>query len=202
MSCEIIKVSDDKLTDESLIKVTDLINSGYLVALPTETVYGIAALPSNHQAVSRLINIKKRTTQDKSFTYHVSNWDMIKKLTREIPKQVESILKNVWPGPLTAILISKDCTKIGLRMPSTPVTLQIIEAIGEPIFLSSANPTGQPPAVNAQEVIKYFAEKLPLIVDAGETSFSQASTVVDFSSNKPHVLREGPLSFEQITNFN
>lgn len=197
MSTEVIKIDPDNPDFEAVEKAASFIRQGKLVAIPTETVYGIAADYANPQAIKRLYQIKGRPL-DKPFTVAIAFQDSMERLAVGLSPLVYKLADKFWPGPLTMVLKSPDNKTIGLRMPNSRVALRIIEASGVDVVLPSANLSGDRPAVSAAEVLSALDGKIDLLVDAGKVELGVESTVVDLTVSPLKVLREGALKKEEL----
>lgn len=199
MKTEVIKVDANNLNFEAIEKAAGYILQGKIVALPTETVYGLAVDSGNPQALKRLYEVKQRTT-DKPFTVAIADKEALEHLAQEVPLLAYKLADKFWPGPLTLVLKSNGEKTIGLRMPNHPVVLRLIEASGVNVVLPSANLSGENPAQSAQEVSRALNSKIDLILDGGKTALGIESTVVDLTQTPFKILREGSLKKEEIEN--
>lgn len=181
-----------------------LLKEGRVVAIPTETVYGLAASAFSDSAVAEIYKIKGRP-QDNPLIVHVSSLEMMRTAVKEITQQAHALAREFWPGPLTIILpksdkISKVVTcgldNVAIRMPSHPVALAIIEKSGLPLAAPSANLSGRPSPTCAAHVRDDLDGKIPLIIDGGMCEVGVESTVITLCSEVPTILRPGiiPLS--------
>jgi len=176
---------------DKISEAAAMIRNGGLVALPTETVYGLAALKDNPASLERLYSVKQRP-RNKPFTVHLSNKDDVDALVEPMPPYAYRFIERYWPGPLTIVAFSKSGEKIGLRCPDHLITQRILKEVGQPVVIPSANLSGYPPAVDADEIEKSFSSKdIDLIVDAGRTALASASTVIDLEFNPFKMIREG-----------
>ena len=197
MSTEVIKTDPNNPEFEAVEKAASFIRQGKLVAIPTETVYGIAADYANPKAVKRLYAIKNRPL-DKPFTVAIAFQDSMERLAVGLSPLVYKLADKFWPGPLTMVLKSPDNKTIGLRMPNSRVALRIIEASGVDVVLPSANLSGDRPAVSAAEVLSCLDGKIDLLVDAGKVELGIESTVLDLTVNPFKILREGALKKDEL----
>lgn len=189
-----------------ITKAVEILKKGKIVALPTETVYGLAVDMFNEGAIKRLYEIKKRDKK-KPFAIAISGIKELKKFVRKIPKKAILLIRKFWPGPLTLILLASDNVpshlisngKIGIRNPRNKTTLKIIKRLGNPIVLTSVNVSGEKSCVTADEIKKTFDKYIDVIVKTEEEISGIESTVVDLSDSKPKILREGSISEEEIT---
>ena len=172
MKTEILPASDEK----SIEKAAALLQNGELVALPTETVYGIAADARNGEAVKKIFVAKGRP-QDNPLIVHVTGPEMLPGLVSEVPERAQLLMAAFCPGPLTIIMprgpeVAAECCAgldtVGIRMPSHPVARAVIEKSGCAFAAPSANLSGKPSPTNAQDVFTDMDGRLPLILDGGE----------------------------------
>ena len=188
-----------KYTMEETEQAASMLRKGGLVAVPTETVYGIAASAEDGVAVQMIYDLKDRD-YDKPVSVLVTGMDMVEKYCQNIPPVAYRLAEKYWPGPLTMILedrevvpamVTADTGTLGVRCPDHPLTLAIIEKAGVPLAAPSANPSGDEPAKTAQEVLDYFNRKIEGVVDGGPCAMGVASTILDLTEEEPKVLREG-----------
>lgn len=194
-------------TDPDCVRLAaDILKNGGLVALPTETVYGLGANGLNPEAVASIFRTKGRP-QDNPLILHISEAAQMELFCHSIPESAYLLAKKFWPGPLTMVLPARDtvpkCTTAGLptvavRCPDCLVTRQIIEAAGVPIAAPSANISGKPSTTTAQHVLDDHNGKLPLIVDGGPCRVGVESTIVDLTEERPRLLRPGGITPEQL----
>ncbi len=184
----------------------ELIRSGELVAIPTETVYGLGADGLNPAAVAKIFAAKGRP-QDNPLILHVADASQMERLCHSIPHTAYALAEAFWPGPLTMVLPVRDtvpkCTTAGLptvavRCPDCAVTREIIRLSGVPIAAPSANLSGKPSTTTAAHVLHDHAGKIPLIVDGGACRVGVESTIVDLTEDRPRLLRPGGITPEQL----
>lgn len=183
-----------------------LIREGQLVALPTETVYGLGANAMDAQACKEIFQVKGRP-QDNPLIVHVANLDMVKSLVERWSPEAELCAEKFWPGPLTLVLektafvpdvVSGGLGTVAVRMPRHPVALRLIEEAGVPIAAPSANLSGKPSPTNGIHVWKDLRGRIPLILDAGVCAVGVESTVLDLTGKTPTILRPGGVTKEQL----
>ena len=183
-----------------------LLAAGQVVAIPTETVYGLAANALDEEAVARIFEAKGRP-QDNPLIVHISALEQMDALTAEIPESVYRMAEHFWPGPLTMVVKKSDIVPsrtsggldtVGIRMPSHPVARAIIDAAGVPLAAPSANTSGKPSPTTARDVLDDMEGKIPAIVDGGACSVGVESTVVDMTGAYPQILRPGAITEEMI----
>ena len=191
---------------EGIARAAELLRQGELVALPTETVYGIAADARNGEAVSKIFVAKGRP-QDNPLIVHVTGPEMLHGLVSEVPERAQLLMAAFCPGPLTIIMprgpeVAAECCAgldtVGIRMPSHPVARAVIEASGCAFAAPSANLSGKPSPTNAQDVFTDMDGRLPLILDGGECDWGVESTVVSVVGEKPTLFRPGHITLEDL----
>lgn len=191
---------------EDTDKAAAMIHKGGLVALPTETVYGLAASAEDGPALVMLYDVKRRDP-DKACAVLVTGMDMVERYCQNIPQGAYRLAEKYWPGPLTMILEDKGVVSpattgesgtLGVRCPNHPVTLEVIRKAGIALSAPSANPSGKPSAKTAQEVLDYFNGHIEGIIDGGPCALGVESTIVDFTGEKPAILREGAIPAQEI----
>lgn len=194
------------LIEDDLDKAADVLRAGGLVAVPTETVYGLAANGLSSGAVAKIYEVKGRP-ETKPISLLVSGMDDVEALCENIPESAYTLAACFWPGPLTMILprkpvvpdvVSAGGATVGVRCPAHEKTLAIIKKAGVPLAAPSANLSGEPSPKNAQRVLEYFNNKIDCVVDGGQCTMGIESTIVDMTVNPPKVLRLGGLSAEKI----
>ena len=184
------------------------IKEGQLVAIPTETVYGLGANGLDENAVAKIFEAKGRP-QDNPLILHVADAADIGKFCHHIPEAAWDLAQAFWPGPLTMVLPALDivpkATTAGLptvavRCPDCQVTRDIIRAAGVPVAAPSANLSGKPSTTTAEHVYHDHAGKFPLIVDGGSSRVGVESTIIDLTEQPPRLLRPGGITLEQLEN--
>ncbi len=184
--------------------VDTLLNGG-VVAMITDTVYGLGADATNAEAIQEIYRIKQRDAA-MAVPLLISDLNMLRHLTPLRDDTVWGLLNLFWPGPLTAILpkypqsfsaLSLDDT-LGVRMPNHAWVLRIIRQLGRPLAMTSANISGEPPAESATVIRDLFGDTLDLILDGGPTGDAPPSTVLDLTSRPWRILREGPITLDQL----
>ena len=191
---------------ETARMAADILKSGELVAIPTETVYGLAADGLNPDAVAKIFQVKGRP-QDNPLILHVTGLEQLDALCHDVPESAYVLAETFWPGPLTMVLPARDivpkCTTAGLptvavRCPDSQITRDIIALAGCPIAAPSANISGKPSTTTAQHVLHDHRGKIPLVVDGGPCRVGVESTIVDLTEDRPRLLRPGGITPEQL----
>ena len=187
-------------------KAAQYLQKGELVAIPTETVYGLGANGLDPTAVAKIFAAKGRP-QDNPLILHIADAKELDKLCHHIPEAAFKLADAFWPGPLTIVLPAKDivpkCTTAGLptvavRCPDCEVTREIIRLAGVPVAAPSANLSGKPSTTTAEHVYHDHNGKLPLIVDGGPCRVGVESTIIDLTETPPRLLRPGGITPEQL----
>lgn len=186
-------------------KVCTMLEKGGVVALPTETVYGLAASIKFPHAIDQIFALKKRPS-DNPLILHVASFEQAKQYCAEVPSGVQVLEETFWPGPLTLVLKAKPglvpenatagLDSIAFRVPNHPLTLQVLEAAG-PLVMPSANLSGKPSATRAEHVEADFGEAFP-VLDGGACRFGMESTVLVFRNARWEIARMGAISSEEF----
>lgn len=183
-----------------------LLRDGKLVAFPTETVYGLGANALDAEAVARIFEAKGRPTSS-PIIVHVSNFEMVRSVAGEWPPAARALATEFWPGPLTLVLkktpavpdvVTAGLNTVGVRMPSHPVALALIEAAGLPIAAPSANRFMQLSPTTAEHVRQGLGDRVNCVLDSGACAVGIESTVLSLASGVPVLLRPGAISRAQI----
>jgi tRNA threonylcarbamoyl adenosine modification protein (Sua5/YciO/YrdC/YwlC family) len=196
----VFKVPPSGFDSAPLEEAAAILRSGGIVALPTETVYGLAASSRIPAAVERLIAVKGRP-EGKPFSYHLASADHIADLVEEVPPLARRLLERYAPGPITLVLPGKKAAGgewVGVRVPGNEIARKVIELAGAPIFLPSANRAGEPPAIDAGGVLGVFDGEIDAVVDGGPSLLKEASAVVRVDASGYEVLREGIVTKEMV----
>ena len=195
-----------KPTSECIKLASDLLKQGEIIAVPTETVYGLAGDCSNPKAIKKIFEAKGRPA-DNPLIVHISNMKMLDLLVTEIPETAKVLAKHFWPGPLTIIMkksnyicneSSAGLDSVGVRMPANKIALEIIEMSNTPFSAPSANISGKPSPTNAFDVFEDMNGKIPLVIDGGDSDAGVESTVISVLNDTPIILRPGVITKEQI----
>lgn len=204
---ELLVVRDIEKDADKLARAAELIKSGALVAIPTETVYGLGANALDEDAVRRIYEVKGRP-QDNPLIIHIADSSELYKYCENVPGEAVLLAERFWPGPLTMILRKKsvisDAVSAGLetvavRCPEHFAALEIIRLAGVPIAAPSANISGSPSPTEPGHVLSDLEGKIPAIVDGGVCRVGLESTIVDLSAKPFCILRPGGITPEQIS---
>lgn len=195
-----------RLTSGEADKAAALLRSGKLVALPTETVYGLAADATQETAVQAVYDAKGRPEQ-KPLNVLVDGMAMAEAVCRDIPADAYKLAQAFWPGPLTMILrgngalppiVPAGGATQGVRCPDHPDTLAVIRALGRPLACPSANLSGRPSPKSAGEVLAQLGGRIDAVLDGGPCAVGVESTILDLTAAPYRVLRQGGLGRERI----
>lgn len=198
----VLRPADEAGIDQA----AQLLRRGEIFALPTETVYGIAADARQGAAVRKIFEAKGRP-QDNPLIVHVAGPEMLPGLVAEVPERAQLLISAFCPGPLTIIMprgpeVADECCAgldtVGIRMPSHPVAREVIRRSGCAFAAPSANLSGRPSPTNAQDVLADMDGRLPLILDGGECAVGVESTVVSVVGPKPTLFRPGHITLENL----
>lgn len=198
-----------RYTMETVPQAAAAMKAGELVAVPTETVYGLAAHAGLDRSVQDIYTVKTRNP-GKPLSILVSGMDMVEGFAKNIPAAAYKLAEQYWPGPLTMVLEDKGCAAptvtaggdtLGVRCPDHPMTLALIQALGAPLAAPSANPEGAPSPKSAEAVFDYFDGKIHGILDGGPCTVGVESTIVDLTGEAPKILREGGIPGEELLRF-
>lgn len=206
MFSNILKVDTEEKLRLGLKKAAEVINSGGMVAFPTESFYGLAVSVKDEKAIQRLFDVKKRRS-DQPILMLVPSVERLNQIVVHIPKIARLLMSRFWPGGLTLIFEAKPdlpqgltagTGKIGVRLSSHPIARALAEAVGMPITGTSANISGEAACSIAKEVHHSLGEKVDLILDGGKTAGGKGSTILDVTVDPPQILREGMVGREQL----
>lgn len=187
-------------------RAAQVLRRGGLVAIPTETVYGLAASALDEEAIQKIYAAKGRPS-DNPLIVHIASFDDWAPLVREIPAPAMKLAKAFWPGPLTIVLPKSDrvpkstsggLETVAVRMPSHPAAQAIIAAAKLPLAAPSANISGFPSPTKAEHVIDDMNGRIDMIIDGGDAAVGVESTVISFTGETPQILRPGGVTPEQI----
>lgn len=207
MKTEILQVNSENQKDV-VEKAAKLLKEGELVAIPTETVYGLGANALDENAVKNIFKAKGRP-QDNPLIVHISEIEEIYNLVEEFPQSARKLAEKFWPGPMTIILkksskippvVSAGLETVAIRLPGNEIASAIIKQAGVPVAAPSANLSGSPSPTDAQSVFDDMNGRIPLIVDGGRCDVGVESTVISLIGKKAKILRPGGVTPEQIRN--
>lgn len=191
--------------EAGLSAAVDAVQAGQCIVLPTDTVYGIGADAFNNDAVAKLLATKRRGP-DMPVPVLVGSWTTIQGLVREFSDTAKILVEAFWPGGLSIVVpeapslpwnLGDTRGTVLLRMPNQPLALELLQRTG-PMAVSSANISGNPPALNAANAKQQFGDAVGIYLDGGDAQVGEPSTIVDISGPQPVVLREAAISAERI----
>ncbi len=207
MTATVLPTYTAGLFQTAVTRAADMLRAGEVVALPTETVYGLAANALDAKAVAKIFAIKGRPAHN-PIIVHVANVQLAKRCVTDWPAAAEQLAKSFWPGPLTLVLpksgaipdlVTAGGATVGVRWPSHPFIQAVIRECGFPLAAPSANLSNEISPTNAEHVRKQLGDQLNLIVDGGQSQVGIESTVVDLTVLPPHVLRPGMIHEGSLT---
>ena len=175
MTAKILNLKNPDTYRENIKIAAKALLSGKIVAFPTETVYGLGVCADNNDAIDNLYHVKQRS-RDKKLSIMIARPEDITKYVKQIPPIAEKLISAFWPGPLTIIFELDDNSTVGLRNPDNRVIRDLIKAVEIPIASTSANISGRPPAINAQQVLINFSDKIDVVL------------MMDRQKQVPHLL--------------
>lgn len=206
MPAELLKLSAGAPDSAAIQYAAEYIKRGQVIGVPTDTFYGLAADPFNLAAVEEIYRVKGRP-ENRALPILVNSLAQAALLGRDVPPNFFKLAKSFWPGALTIVVdaahslplkVTANKGRVALRWPNSAVACAIIEQLGGPITGTSANISGFPSCSNARELAEQLGDKLPLILDSGETGASVSSTIVTLDGEEWKIVREGQISGEAI----
>ncbi|SOD73305.1 tRNA threonylcarbamoyl adenosine modification protein (Sua5/YciO/YrdC/YwlC family) [Jatrophihabitans sp. GAS493] len=201
----VVDCADPQAREDGLVSATRAVQSGQLVVLPTDTVYGIGADAFDSVAVTSLLAAKGRG-RDMPVPVLVGSWNTIDGLVSSVNAATRSLIEAFWPGGLTLVVehapslswdLGDSRGTVALRMPLHPVALELLALTG-PMAVSSANRSGHPAALTAEEALEQLGGSVSVYLDGGPATTGIASTIVDVTGDIPRVLRTGAVSLERL----
>jgi L-threonylcarbamoyladenylate synthase len=194
------------LTEKDLGRAAEILRQGGLVALPTETVYGLGASGLDEGAVARIFEVKGRP-QDNPLILHVASAADLPKWCRDIPAQAQALTEHFWPGPLTLILrrretvplrVTAGLETVAMRCPDHPLTREVLRLANLPVAAPSANLSGKPSTTTAAHCVHDLWGKVEAILDGGPCRVGVESTILDLTVSPPRILRPGGVTLEEL----
>ena len=191
---------------EQIQEAAKLLRGGGVVALPTETVYGLGANAFNERALARIFEIKRRPSFD-PLILHISHSGYLNDLVTNVPASAQKLIDKFWPGPLTIVLPKKPVVPdiatsglpgVALRMPSNEIALKLIDSTGAPVAAPSANLFGSVSPTTADHVSQQLGGAVDMIIDGGPCAIGIESTIISFMTQTPALLRPGGVELEKI----
>lgn len=206
LTAEIVRVSLQNPEPEPVAYAAGFIRRGQVVGVPTDTFYGLAADPFNLASVQQIYKVKGRP-ENRALPILVRTVEQAAEMARTIPDGFVRLAEKFWPGALTIVVeasrrlplrVTGNTGRVALRIPNAPVVWALVQALGGPITGTSANLSGHPSSTNAELLIGQLGDRLPLILDGGETGAVLASTIVDLRDEGWRIIREGRITEAEI----
>ena len=198
MTAKILNLKNPDTYAENIKVAANALLSGKIVAFPTETVYGLGVCADNDIAIDNLYSVKQRS-KDKKLSIMISESEEVSKYVKHVPLIAEKLIGAFWPGPLTIILDLDDNSTVGLRNPDNRVIRDLINEVAVPIASTSANISGGSPAIDAQQVISNFSDKIDVVLDGGPAEAGNPSTVVKIWDDTYKIIRHGVIGKERLS---
>jgi L-threonylcarbamoyladenylate synthase len=202
---EIIKI-DPARPETAWNRCREVLRAGGVIAYPTDTFYGLGADPRNSRAVKKLFTVKGRPA-NLPILLLIAGAEDAPAWAAEIPPRAADLMKRCWPGPLTLVFKARDDVPaeltagkgtIGLRVPGSELTRELLRAVGRALTGTSANRSGCPSLCTAEETNAAIGGMVDLILDGGKTAGGRPSTIVDISGGTPQLIREGAYSCDRL----
>lgn len=194
------------MTEDALAEAADILRTGGLLAIPTETVYGLGANGLNEAAVAAVFAAKGRP-QDNPLILHIPDESWLSRYCRDIPPEAQMLAKRFWPGPLTMILkrkpevpdvVTGGLDTVGMRCPDHPLTRAVIARADLPVAAPSANTSGRPSPTTAEHVLADMDGRIDAVLDGGPCAVGVESTILDLTVTPPRLLRPGGVTLEEL----
>ncbi|HVP52248.1 MAG TPA: L-threonylcarbamoyladenylate synthase [Terriglobales bacterium] len=210
VAAEIVRINSETPESSLIAYVAEQIRAGYVLGMPTDTFYGLAADPFNLRAVEKIYDVKSRS-RHKPLSLMIESVDQAEDLTRPLPEEFYKLARKYWPGPLTLIVraasrlplkVTANTGNVALRVPAARIPVAVVRAAGVPLTATSANISGAAECTTADGVRQQLGDFIPVIVDGGPSPRSVASTIVDLTDPSGcRVLREGAIPAQEISDF-
>jgi len=206
---QIIKIDLHHPERDKISRIAEVLQKGGIIAYPTETFYGLGVNGYKKEAIQRIYRLKRRDLT-KPLSLVVSDMEMVDELAIDIPPVLTALAKEFWPGPLTVILKASSQLpqeivslegSVGVRLPALTWLRDLIREAGFPITATSANLSGEREISEPDEVIDNFWGKVDIIADGGKTTGILPSTVIDLTSTKPQIVREGAVPVSELKRY-
>ena len=196
------------IVSKNILKAVGILNHESVVAIPTETVYGLAGNIYSEKAIRGIFEIKQRPLTN-PLIVHIKSLEQLDKLAKDIPKKARLLAETFWPGSLTLVLkkqssvpdlVTSGKDSVAIRIPNHATALALLEKLNFPLAAPSANPFGCISPTNAQHVAAYFKNKIPMVLDGGDCINGIESTIIGFENNEVVLYRLGSITVEDIEN--
>ena len=206
MPVELLNISSEAPQKSALQYAADMITSGKVVAVPTDTFYALTADPFNLAAIEAVFRIKGRP-ETRALPILVDSVERAITLIRDVPDNFLKLSQQFWPGPLTLVIEATDrlplkvtgnSGRVALRWANSRIVSGLISSVGGPVTGTSANISGFPSCTNAQQIMKQLGDRLPLVLDAGDTGGLLASTIVALRGDEWAIVRDGVIPEDDI----
>lgn len=190
-------------------KAAEIIKNGGVIAFRTDTFYGLGVDPLNASAVKKILELKGRE-EGKPILVLISDHALVQRFLTKTNDDFATLAQRFWPGPLTLIAIARQnlpeeltagTGTLGVRLPADTEVRDLVRECGGALTATSANPAGQAPACSAQEVANYFSRGVDLVVDGGEVTATEPSSVIDVTRSQPFIIREGTIKRAELEPF-
>ncbi|MEW6108420.1 MAG: L-threonylcarbamoyladenylate synthase [Nitrospirota bacterium] len=204
----VIKVSQSGIV-KAISEAVEVVGQGGIVAFPTETFYGLGVKYDNISVLERLYEIKHRP-KEKAMPLIIGDRKMLGLVAASVSAIAEKLMDRFWPGPLTVLLnaieglsgfITAETGKVAVRIPGSSFALEFVKSLAYPVTATSANISGMPPADNAADLVRYFYDRIDMLIDGGKTRGGKPSTIVDATGEGIRILRPGAVPDEEIREF-
>ena len=206
MSAEVLKLNAANPDPRIIRYAAGWLNRGSVIAIPTDTLYALAADPVNLAAIDQIFCVKGRP-ENRALPILISSLIHAQVLARNLPDNFFRLAQSCWPGPLTIVVdasnrlpfkVTANTGRVALRWPKSKIVIDLIAELGVPLTGTSANLSGSPTCASGLEVFTQLGDRLPLILDAGDTNGSLPSTIVELRGDHWCIGREGAVPLEQI----
>ena len=203
---ELLRINPEKPEQDLLRYAAEKLTRGCVVAIPTDTLYGLAADPFNLSAVDEIYRVKGRP-EARALPILVNSVDMASLMALDVPRNFHRLAETFWPGPLTIVVdashqvplkVTANTKRVALRWPKNEVVTRLIREFGGPVTGTSANLSGYPSCSTAEEVMEQLGKRVPLVIDTGDTKASLPSTIIELHGREWKIGREGAITEAEI----
>jgi L-threonylcarbamoyladenylate synthase len=206
LGAEILKISPETPQRSAVDYAASFVKRGDVIAIPTDTFYGLSADPFNLAAIERVFQIKGRP-ENRALPILVDSIEQAVELARDVPDAFLTLAHKFWPGALTIVVeathrlplkVTGNSGCVALRWPNSRITTALIEAVAGPVTGTSANLSGHPSCSNAKALFEQLGSRIPLILDSGDTNGTTASTIVRIDGDEWSIVREGAIPNAEV----